>query len=392
MFILPLRSKNPPESLPVGTLLLIILNIAVFLATQEGGDLKLSVANDYGLYGGHVSFLTLITYSFLHGYPFHLIFNLWFLYIFGFAVEGRLRTPKFLILYMASAIAGGLLHMGMSQAGGTDVPLVGASGAIMGVVGAALYMFPYAQVNVLFCAFLIYWRVIIFQMYWLAIIYFVGDILGAFAQEGPVAHLAHLGGAAGGILVCFIFRAPRDSSQASEAKAMYSDMKDMRYLSSRELAAMAQHNPNNTTLVLNWMSRSLRDGKVSPECQQSFLRLLPQILQHEPVQATGWALSSLMMTPGIIKPALALDIGKRLENAGDCVTALRLYEAILRDPAADEVDREASLFRLAFVCETALNNNPRAATAYQEIITKYPMSPFAGQALMRLQAMQRATG
>src|SRR5438034_7636576 len=264
--LLPFRSKNPPESLPLGTIGLLAANVLIFLATQENLVIKENVVWQNGLSADNAGPLTFLSSMFLHGDILHLLGNMWFLYLFGFAVEGRLKTIKFLVLYFASGVTGGLLQLVTSA--GSHTPMIGASGAIMGVVGAALYMFPYGKVDFVFGWGLVYWRVVTWHMYWVAIYYIGFDIVMVFLGPGPVAHFAHIGGAAGGILMCFLFRAPRDSQQASDAKAIFSETKDLRYLSPRELAAMAQHNPNDTTLVLNWMHRCLRDSMgVSPECR-----------------------------------------------------------------------------------------------------------------------------
>ncbi len=379
--LLPFRSKNPPESLQIGTIGLLAANVLIFLATQENLVIKDSVALRYGLSADNAGPVAFLSSMFLHGDILHILGNMWFLYLFGFAVEGRLRTIKFLALYFASGYAGGFLHLVVS---GGHTPMIGASGAIMGVLGAAMYMFPYGKVDFVFSWGLVYWRVVTWHMYWVAIYYLGFDIFLAFLGGGSVAHFAHIGGAAGGVLMCFLFRAPRDSQQASDAKAMFSETKDLRYLAPRELAAMAQHNPNDTTLVLNWMHRCLRDPMgVSPECRAAFFNVLPQIIAGEPVQATGWALASLSSTPGVIKPAYLLDVASRLERAGDPVTALRLFENLISDPAAQPADKEAALFRLGMICERA-NNYPRAASAYQQVLDQFPMGPFAGQAKLRL--------
>jgi len=130
---------------------------------------------------------TLVTYMFLHGGFGHIFFNMLALYFFGPPVEQRLGGNRFITLYMISRIVGALFSIVLG------FPIVGASGAIMGVSLAFAKFWPRQQVLI--------WGVLPIEARWLVVIYAAWDILGA-SGYGPrgIANLAHLGGLAGALL------------------------------------------------------------------------------------------------------------------------------------------------------------------------------------------------
>ncbi|WP_299535601.1 rhomboid family intramembrane serine protease [Ulvibacterium sp.] len=149
--------------------------------------------------------LTLITSQFLHGGLGHLIGNMWTLYIFGDNVEERMGSWGYLIFYLLCGVIAGLTHVFINP--DSAVPTIGASGAISGVMGAYLFLFPKSKV-----VFLIPWFVpIVFipSIFYLAL-WFLGQSLGGSwqvltSETGGVAFWAHIGGFIGGILIHWIF-------------------------------------------------------------------------------------------------------------------------------------------------------------------------------------------
>src|SRR2546423_5337200 len=149
--LLPLRSKNPPERFPIGTLCLIGINLLVFALTVDDTlHVRAEVLRTAGISLANFNPFSLIAHLFVHANLLHLAGNMWFLYLFGFAAEGRLRTPRFLVVYFAAGFAGSLLHQAMFGQVNADSFSYGASGAIMGVMGGALFMFPFSKVDCFF--------------------------------------------------------------------------------------------------------------------------------------------------------------------------------------------------------------------------------------------------
>lgn len=385
--LLPIRSKNPPENLPIATIILIVVNLAVYVFTTNGLEIRESVLNDWGLKGGDFNFVDMNTSMFLHGGLFHFLGNMWFLYLFGFAVEGRLKPLKFVILYFLAGYAGDGLHYVLLGHAYPEIPSIGASGAIMGVVGAALWMFPHGKIDVFYYWGI--WAVGVWEcpMWGIACIYLGLDLLGALISVGGggVGHLAHLGGAAGGLVICMLFRPKRDDEFTSTAKATLAETKDLGTLSRLELANLHKMNPEDDAVILNWMYKSLREpGPPKPECQEAFFKYLPRMLQQQDIGPIAHCVSSLNMPPGTVKSSIVMDCAARLERANDNLSAIRMYEAVLKDAGASQGDQEAAMFRGGLLSEAVFQRYDSAKAAYSELIRRWPMSPFADQAKTRL--------
>jgi hypothetical protein len=262
----------------------------------------------------------------------------------------------------------------------------------MGVLGAALYLFPHSLI--LFVWFLVTsWGVMLWRVYWVAVYYVGFDALAAVWHSPHVASgLPHVmqivGGVVAGGVASFALRGKRDSFDTSEAKAMYAGVKDLKFLSARELAAMAQANPTDTNVVLNWATRSLMDVHgINPECLDLFMNLLPKIVDREPAPAVGNALAGLSMKGIHVPSSTMVVLAARIERSGDPRSAAGLYEAVAKDLEADGSDREAACYRLGMLSETRFGNPHQACEYYAELIRLFPGGTFVDQARMRLSAL-----
>ncbi|MDP3263633.1 MAG: rhomboid family intramembrane serine protease [Tabrizicola sp.] len=203
----PIRDHNPSGRLPFITLALIAVNVIVFLGyfpsmseNQLGWFFQ-----TWGLVPGRLmagqGYETLVTSMFLHGGWMHLIGNMLFLYIFGDNLEEEMGHFGFLLFYLASGLAAAGLQMAADFA--SPIPMVGASGAIAGVMGGYLLLFPRAKVDVLFI-FLIFFRIFAIPAWivlglWLGVQVLSGVITPTDA--GGVAYWAHAGGFVGGLVL-----------------------------------------------------------------------------------------------------------------------------------------------------------------------------------------------
>lgn len=387
--MIPLRTKHPPESLPIGTCLLIVANVVAFALTTDSLVIQRDVVANWGLRPSNVDFLHLLSSMFLHINLLHIIGNMWFLYIFGFAVEGRLKTPRFLVLYFLAGICGGYLQV-LVQGSSSDMPNIGASGAIMGVVGAAMYLFPFAKVTVLWTGigFYGFFRTFDWPL-WGVGLYFLGfDILFQSIGGDNVGHFAHIGGAVAGAILAFVLRGRRDNASASEARAIFSDTKDLKALSPMELKNLANASPDDAHVTLNWAHRSLRDPRgMSGECVAAFQRHLPKMIHEQPIGPVASIVSVLANTPGLVSPHQLMDVASKVERIPDPNFALTLYTQLINTPGGSEADSEAALFRIGMLYELGLKNPPAAAKVYQGILENHPMGGFAEQARMRLRGL-----
>ncbi|KPP85176.1 MAG: rhomboid-like protein [Rhodobacteraceae bacterium HLUCCO07] len=209
----PIRDHNPSNSVPYVTYALIAVNIVVFLS-YVGLFTNPRALNMFFyewailparlMEGG--GYETLVTSMFLHGGFMHIIGNMLFLWIFGDNLEDLMGHGRFLLFYLACGVGAGLVHVAMAPE--STVPTVGASGAIAGVMGGYLLLFPKARIDILFI-FIIFFRIFTIPAWvmlavWFGMQFFGG--LGADPQAGGVAYWAHAGGfVIGGILTIPVF-------------------------------------------------------------------------------------------------------------------------------------------------------------------------------------------
>ena len=203
----PIRDHNPSERTPFITLALIALNVIVYLyglgALQTQRDLA-QLYYDYALLPVRLSngenASALITSQFLHGGFMHLAGNMLFLWVFGDNLEEEMGHLPFLGFYLASGVAAGLAQY--IAAPYSTVPMVGASGAIAGVMGGYLLLFPKARVDV-FIFFVVFFRIIPIPAWIVLGIWFALQLFNGFGADvtgGGVAYWAHAGGFIAGFL------------------------------------------------------------------------------------------------------------------------------------------------------------------------------------------------
>jgi membrane associated rhomboid family serine protease len=240
--VLPLGDLQRTRIVPIVTYVLIALNITVFLVQQERGEeftlafamtpwevthnedlsepvpkvVQVPVRDAFGI---HREFrrveldhypcpipirLTLLTSMFLHGSWIHLLGNMLYLWIVGDNVEEVLGTFRYIVVYLACGLMGSLLQIAANPQ--SDVPTLGASGAIAGIMGAYVFWFPHNEMRVLLFRFITVLPAWIVIGGWIALQIWMGA--GSFhrgGDSGGVAYLAHVGGALTGIFVAWLF-------------------------------------------------------------------------------------------------------------------------------------------------------------------------------------------
>jgi len=204
--MIPLRDTMPSHSAPVVNIFLIVSNVLVFLLMLS---MDAYTQNDfvlhYAVVPARLHFSALLTSMFLHGGWMHLIGNMWFLWIYGDNVEDVLGHGKYLLFYLACGVLAGLAQYLMSP--DSRIPMLGASGAIAGVMGAYLIKFPHNRIVTLLPLF-IFWTTIeipavLILAYWFVLQFFsgVGSIGYSQASQGGVAFFAHIGGFIAGMIL-----------------------------------------------------------------------------------------------------------------------------------------------------------------------------------------------
>lgn len=223
----PIRDENPTLRRPIATFSIIALNILIWLWVQGGGNeftlldsfckyslipgdlfanlprgsvLSMSETVDC-LLDDRMSLPTLITHAFLHGSWFHIISNLWFLWIFGDNVEDAMGVPRFIAFYALCIVAAALAQVMANP--GAMTPMVGASGAIGGVMGAYARLYPRAYVHtVIPLGFFITTAAIpaIYMLGYWFLIQFI-SALPSVGDQAPIAFWAHAGGFVAGLVL-----------------------------------------------------------------------------------------------------------------------------------------------------------------------------------------------
>jgi len=200
---------------PIATIAIIAINSVLYLLTSYK-NMLLSINSDalwtYGYIPAYLytapenGILRIFTSMFLHADPLHIFFNMYFLYIFGRGVEGVLGVGRYLALYLLSGVWASLLHtasVGFQGVASISIPAVGASGAISGILGAFLVLYPRTPLSM--CFFYIFipicgtFRASTFLLFWFAI-----QVIYGYLRLGGIAFLAHAGGFIAGMALTWL--------------------------------------------------------------------------------------------------------------------------------------------------------------------------------------------
>ncbi|RLD04636.1 MAG: rhomboid family intramembrane serine protease [Chloroflexota bacterium] len=211
--MIPLRDHNPSGKVPVVTYTLIALNVLVFLYTfLLPGDLLEEFISAFALTPAVVvqgyGLLTFLTSMFLHGSVGHILGNMLFLNIFGDNLEDRLGHFRYLLYYLACGLGASFLQILVNPH--SQVPMLGASGAIAGLMGGYLVLFPQEEIDVLF-SFGWTLRQVTVPAYSMLFYWFLAQLLsgvgalGSF-DSGGVAYFAHIGGFVTGAALILPFK------------------------------------------------------------------------------------------------------------------------------------------------------------------------------------------
>jgi membrane associated rhomboid family serine protease len=216
--MIPIRDTNQSKTYPVVNIVLIAANVFFYLVETAQGPLQDQFVYIYGLVPARYSVpeiasyfslwqqvVSFFSFMFLHGGFLHLLGNMWSLYIFGDNVEDRLGPARYLIFYLLSGWASGLSHLLTNLY--SEIPTIGASGAIAGVMGAYLVLFPSSRIltliPIIFIPYFIEVPAFLFLGLWF-ILQFI-SAAGSGGQAAGVAWWAHIGGFLFGIILLKLF-------------------------------------------------------------------------------------------------------------------------------------------------------------------------------------------
>lgn len=217
--MIPIRDTIQARHFPVVNYTIIGINVAVFLMQLAQGPEMDRFVYLYGLVPARFTvpqvaayfstgqqLFSLLSFMFLHGGFWHVLGNMWSLYIFGDNVEDRLGSLRYLIFYLLCGLVSGMAHLVVNWH--STVPTIGASGAIAGVMGAYFILFPSAKILTLIPIIIIPWLVEIPAFFFLGL-WFVLQFINAAGTHGAmsgIAWWAHIGGFVSGIILLKIFQ------------------------------------------------------------------------------------------------------------------------------------------------------------------------------------------
>jgi len=234
--VFPYKDENPTELTPVATVSLIVVNLLAWVFVQGMGAAQplagsvcqlglipgellgsappgTAVPLGDGLHcvlTGEPHWWTLLSSMFMHGGWFHILGNMWFLWVFGNNIEDSMGHVRFVVFYLLSGVAAAATQMFLNPT--SVVPMVGASGAISGVMGGYVLLYPRVRVHTLvtlgFFVTTVALPAYVMLGYWFLLQLLMGTV-GALAQmEGGVAFWAHVGGFVAGLVLVKLFANP----------------------------------------------------------------------------------------------------------------------------------------------------------------------------------------
>ena len=198
--LLPFGKDNPVRTFPLITACLAAVNVVAFVVLSSNGPVYGDIVFRYGLNAGHPTLLTLFSYMFLHADLSHLLLNMLFLWVFGPNVEDLMGRLFYLVFYLACGLAAAGLHLlSLNESGRLFAQLIGASGAITGIMGAYFVLFPLSRI-VIFPFF------IPVHAFWFILIWIYMQLRSQvlFSHVSNVAFMAHIGGFVFGAGILFL--------------------------------------------------------------------------------------------------------------------------------------------------------------------------------------------
>ncbi|MBC8103730.1 MAG: rhomboid family intramembrane serine protease [Cytophagales bacterium] len=370
------RRRGGMEGFPFVTVGLLVINLVLFAGNSQRGGLEEAVAMHWGLIPDQASLLTLFTYMFLHGSWAHVLGNLLGLWLFGPHVEEALGKVEYLLFYLGAGIAGGLMHVVVADIflpAAQSQPLVGASGAIFGVLGLFAVRFWRTRMRVLlFFNVPAVWAVGLFAL----LQFFAG--LHSLADGGATtntANWAHVGGFAFGMLIAVPLRMREDSrAEYSLEDAQKAQAMGQFDISAAYYRQTLSATPNNADAhrALAQVCVQLRQGEAAHRHYLEALRLYIKAENARAAAGTyGDALTSFEVFP--LGPRLLQRVASACEEAQAYPLALSALSELCRDhPQTPE--GEMGLLRLGRLHLAKLNQPQNAAGIFGEFLRMYPDS------------------
>jgi len=398
MILIPYHTQRALKRRPVVTYTLLALNTALFLITAalvlQGHRLEVMTA--LGVVPRHFRLYSLLTYQFIHDapLPFHLLGNMLFLYTFGPPVEDILGRAKFVIFYLLAGLCSALTYLWIAYSffqQELDLPLVGASGAVAGVMGFAALRLYRTKISIWYCFFfsLLFIRTGVVEVAaaWALGAWGLWELVQAFSSlaagtSGGVAHWAHIGGFALGLLgaLTLKIKAPEVDEYTYE-DAVEAARQGRWAEARRKLGKVVEQQPENAEAVL-WLAKTLAHTHFVESAARYFARAIRLFLEADQVDASFAAYQELIaLQPNYdLPPNLEMPLGTALTQAGQYAPALQVFHRVAtRQPNTPE--GETALLRAGQIYLEKLSQPQEAWKIFRAFRHRYPHSDWKEQAL-----------
>lgn len=377
--LLPFATERPTQRLPLATCGLVLVNLLVFVGFVFGQPDPYEIHQRYGFSPHAPQAWTLLTCIFFHTDLGHLLFNLFFLWLFGSAMEDALEWWLFLLTYFACSLAANFLYWGMAVVARWEAPTVGASGAIAGLLGLFAVRFYTARL-----------RLGKLQMSYLWLIgLFVGKELFGGVRDlavgaAPTAgHWAHLGGFGLGMLYGFLARLHAEGKAQHLLQQARTAASKGEWVQAIESAGkVAQQEPDNVDAHL-LLARSYDVLRQVQRSQEHFKRaILASWKKDDRLQASRIYLETVRA-----HPTFCLEPREQMSLVSDFLQAQEFEHAIgvLAKVVAyypDTPEAETALLRAGQIYLERLNDPERALEMLRLLLSRYPHTVWRTQAEM----------
>lgn len=403
---IPFKTDRTLRKVPYVTYALLFINLFIYLAFLGRSNYDLyQIASQYGFVVSHPSLLTLFTSAFMHTDFMHLAGNLLILWLVGTVLETGIGSTVFLLLYLAGLVCATTLYGVIGKVflpGSLDVPLIGASGAISGITGLAA--FRYYRVRVLtipLVAFPPYLPIAIpvpalvwVPMWAYAVLFAFRELTAGFSEiqghEGTmVAHWAHIGGLALGVLMALIMNVAQEGKReaALEDSTRATNGGKTAGRSLQDVEALLRATPNDPELLEAMGGLLLAQGD-APKSRAHYLKAVRLFLAGgQRDRASISYLNVLRSFPKtLMQPREQITLASTLESLGYFAEAAQAFTLII-DHFADREEAQTALLRTALIHQRYLNDRAGAERLLRTFLERYPQSHYLTLAQDRLREL-----
>lgn len=402
--LLPVRVETEIEKLPLFTYLIIGANALVFLSIHFlPVELREMAYYDYGFIADQIKPFSLISHAFIHVGWLHIIFNMYYLYLFGRASEQRIGIPLFMLLYFTSAIAGSLVQGALTPEYLTDIPAIGASGAVSGVLGAYMMLYPWEKVSCVYVKSLGFITTLSISSLWVLggwlLLQFVNALWFSIdTGENFVAYWAHIGGfffgaACAAIIKYFVNLVTmlQHRSVTFELEKSSDLINDGKTEEAKAILKAALEKKREDPLIFAELGRLKLAGGDKSGARKMFRRSLKRGLKQKNAAAAVSAYFGLVAAKAKpIDNSMRLIIGRRFARLKKYGHALGIMGAPFK-PGGETEGLDKLLYEIGDLFAGPLKDPLRASAAFSLLMQIFPHSPRALDVKYRLRRL-RAVG